>query len=234
MESEGRHVGGADHFELHKETKMKTILFIACVSLSIIFIESAQAKRSASKNDYDDVIKIVRANGFDLSEVEVDKKSLVWQLNCSDDMSDEPMEEKALLFDVVLKKPTKFKDIMLESGSRISFCNSRATQVYGGHKPTGGYVYLKKDGYVCNQYLNLNKDGHLCGCPLGEDTEINGFMVPKGTEITLKKGKHFSALLIPSNDERLKTLEKGYYRFENGKPIKLQERNVWCTAESDF
>lgn len=210
---------------------MKKNIFVMFFLFLSLGLRVSEAKRQGSSKDFKNAVKMIEENGLNIRDVDLDKKSPVWQVDCSSDMSDEPNQEKAFLFEVIVNRTLKFKDLTLKKGDYISFCNGKPKMI-----TTQGpqQRVLEKDGYSCFQTVYLNRDGQLCGCELSKDTEINGFLVPKGTEITLKKGKLFSALLLPSNDKRLSGFESGYYGIKDGKPTKLNKDSIWCTAEGDF
>ena len=195
--------------------------------IAIFFFSKAEAKKSASSKDYNDALGFIKANGIEIKNVRVNQKNMIWYMDCASDEGDEGDKETALLFQAVVQDRTKFKDVTLEKGSTIHFCNNKVTRIWTA--PSAKDKTIEKDGYSCEQEIILNKNGQLCRCRLSKETEINGFMVPKATEIFLKEGKFFAALLSTDLNRHTEIHENGHYKLENGKPVKLNvDDSIWC------
>ena len=183
-----------------------------------------------SEKDYRSLPKILKQNGINPEDVKIERSDLIWQTTCNNAAGDEPGAKGVIIFDAKVVKPLKIKDLMLNKGSTISFCEGEVRSIIDNFDAHGKLIDFEKDGFSCSGVIALNKKGQLCRCMLAKDTQVDGFMVPRGTEMILKNGKPHSFLFL-SRDPRVKDYLEGIFSIKNGKPIASSEKDHSCNFE---
>jgi hypothetical protein len=182
-------------------------------------------ERVPTKADLKIASAVLKKLGIDESKVKFDLDSLSWFQICNNSIigGEAPLH---LEFLAEVVAPVKINGLEIPPQTRINICDGSIIG-YIGLPPNKA---LRVSGYDCAYNVHFLRDGTLCDCLLDKDAIVDGFKVPKGSNVMPRWYKNTMIFVPP--DSAKKDLPTGVYEIKDGKAVQSvdqdHEKTRWC------